>query len=325
MLRIWAIGGHRPPTLSQIRQLHSSVAASAAPSTASTSTVAAKEESAAPVSTKWTPDSIRTGLIARKRGMASMWNDQGVKFPVTVLQLENCQVTANIRTVRRDRTEYHAVQVAASDRPEKTTTRQMLGHFRKAKVPPKRIVREFPVTPDAHVPIGTTLSAIHFVPGQYVDVVANSIGKGFQGGMKRWGFHGLAASHGVSVSHRSSGSTGQHQDPGRIFPGKKMAGHMGNKRITTQNLAVVRVDTSLDLIFVRGAVPGVDNAYVLIRDAKKKIAVGSHNQAKGQYEKVLPKGVDDLPFPAGTTELAKVLPPIIEAPAYRRSPFIPQE
>ncbi|KAH9483922.1 50S ribosomal protein L3 [Psilocybe cubensis] len=275
---------------------------------------------------KWTPNSIRTGLIARKRGMTALWNDQGVRVPVTVLQLENCQVTANIRTVRKDHTVYHAVQVAASDRPAKNTSLQMLGHFRKAKVPPKQIVKEFPVTPDALVPVGTTLSAIHFVPGQFVDVVANSIGKGFQGGMKRWGFHGLAASHGVSISHRSSGSTGQHQDPGRVFPGKKMAGRMGNKRITTQNLPVVRIDTSLNLIFVKGTVPGVDDAQVLIRDAKKKmVALSSHNQAKGLYEKVLPKGVDDLPFPAGTVELAKTMPSIVESPSYRRSPFLPLE
>ncbi|KAG6917948.1 hypothetical protein DXG01_017132 [Tephrocybe rancida] len=315
-LRLWAL-----PRAPLARQLHTTGIAKATP-VAGTS--AAKPTEPAPA--KWTPNSIRTGLIARKRGMAVLWNDQGVRMPVTVLQLENCQVTANIRTVRRDHSEYHAVQVAASDRPAKTTTRQMLGHFRKAKVPPKRIVKEFPVTPDAHIPVGTTLSACHFVPGQFVDVVANSIGKGFQGGMKRWGFHGLAASHGVSVSHRSSGSAGNCQDPGRIWPGKKMAGHMGNKRITTQNLAVVRVDSALDLIFVRGNVPGVDDAQVLIRDAKKKMtALSAHNQAKGLYEKVLPKGVDDLPFPAGTAELAKALPAIVEAPAYRRSPFTPLE
>ncbi|KAF8636702.1 hypothetical protein AX17_003506 [Amanita inopinata Kibby_2008] len=295
------------------------------------STVAPKASQPAPPNIpKWSPNSIRTGVIARKRGMAALWNDQGVRIPVTVLQLENCQVTANIRTVRRNHTEYHAVQVAASDRSAKTCTRQMLGHFRKAGIPPKRIVKEFLVTPDAHVPVGkymrSTISAIHFVPGQFVDVVANSIGKGFQGGMKRWGYHGLAASHGVSVSHRSSGSTGQHQDPGRIWPGKKMAGRMGNKRVTVQNLPVLRVDSRLDLIFVKGAVPGADDAHVLIRDAKKKlVSLGQANQAKGLYEKVLPKGVDDLPFPAGTAELAKTLPLVIEAPAYRRSPFIPPE
>ncbi|KAJ7581223.1 translation protein [Mycena floridula] len=276
--------------------------------------------------TKWTPNSIRTGVIARKRGMTSLWTDQGVKIPVTILQLENCQVTANIKTIRKDLTEYHAVQVAASDRPEKTTTRQMLGHFRKAKVPPKRIVKEFPITPDAHVPVGTTLSAIHFVPGQFVDVIGKSIGKGFQGGMKRWGFKGLRASHGVSVSHRSSGSTGNHQDPGRVYPGKKMSGRMGGTQVTKQNLAVIRIDTNLDLVYLRGSVPGVDDAQVMVRDAKKKMtALSMHNQAKGLYEKVLPTGVDDLPFPAGTAELAQTLPSVIETPTYRRSPFIPRE
>ncbi|KAF8163386.1 translation protein [Crassisporium funariophilum] len=322
MFGLAVVAKPRHLTAFQVRHLHSSIAvcsSAAAPSSTSSTTPSPT------TSPKWSPDSIRTGLIARKRGMTAIWNDQGVRVPVTVLQLENCQVTANIKTARRDHTFYHAVQVAASDRSVKSTTRQMLGHFEKANVPPKRIVKEFPVTPDAHVPVGTTLSAIHFVPGQFVDVVANSIGKGYQGGMKRWGFHGLAASHGVSVSHRSSGSTGQHQDPGRVFPGKKMAGHMGNKRITTQSLAVVRVDTALDLIFIKGAVPGFDDAQVLIYDAKKVRAVGAHNSAKGLYEKVLPKGVDDLPFPAGTAELAKTLPPIIEAPSYRRSPFIPQE
>jgi len=276
---------------------------------------------------KWNPKSIRTGVIARKRGMTSMWDEHGARLPVTVLQLENCQVTANITTLRKDKSEYHAVQVAASDRPPKTTTRQMLGHFKKAGVPPKRIVKEFPITPDAHVPVGTTLSAAHFVPGQFVDVVANSIGKGFQGVMKRWNFKGLRASHGVSVSHRSAGATGAHQDPGRIWPGKKMAGRMGGKRITTLNLHVVRIDNTLNLVFVRGCVPGSDDAHVLIRDAKKRmVASAQHNQAKGLYEKVLPKGVLDLPFPAGTEELAKTLPPIVVAPSQRTtSPFIPRE
>ncbi|KAL0946620.1 hypothetical protein HGRIS_012816 [Hohenbuehelia grisea] len=320
MLRLWALAQRPPNCLRYCRAVHSTAAAGAL------QVESAQKPGQAESPPKWTPNSIRTGLIARKRGMTALWNDQGVRLPVTVLQLENCQVTANIRTVRRNHTEYHAVQLAASDRPAKTTTKQMHGHFRKAGVPPKRIVKEFPITPDAHVPVGTTLSAIHFVPGQYVDVIADSIGKGFQGGMKRWGFKGLRASHGVSISHRSSGSTGGHQDPGRVWPGKKMAGRMGGGRITTQNLAVVRVDTGLNLIFVRGNVPGIDNAHVLVRDAKKKMtALSSANQAKGLYEKVLPKGVDDLPFPAGTVELAQTLPTIIEAPAYRRSPFIPPE
>ncbi|KAJ7774950.1 translation protein [Mycena metata] len=317
MLRLWALA-ERPPLAASVRRIHSS-----SKSLASQEAGPSKTPAAPP---KWTPNSIRTGVIARKRGMTSLWTDQGARIPVTVLQLENCQVTANIKTIRRNHTEYHAVQVGASDRPAKTESNQMLGHFNKARVPPKRIVREFAITPDAHIPVGTTLSAAHFVPGQFVDVVANGIGKGFAGGMKRWGFHGLAASHGVSISHRSSGSTGQHQDPGRVFPGKKMAGRLGGKRITTQNLAVVRVDTTLDLVFVRGAVPGFDDAHVLISDAKKRmISLSTHNQAKGLYEKVLPTGVDDLPFPAGTKQLAKTLPSIIVSPAYRRSPFIPQE
>ncbi|KAN0140846.1 Translation protein, beta-barrel-containing domain containing protein [Lactarius tabidus] len=313
MFRVWTLA--QRPSLYTCRAIHQSAAANAV-AESSTSNVA-----------KWNPKSIRTGVIARKRGMTSMWDEHGARLPVTVLQLENCQVTANITTLRKDKSEYHAVQVAASDRPLKTTTRQMLGHFKKAGVPPKRIVKEFPITPDAHIPIGTTLSAAHFVPGQFVDVVANSIGKGFQGVMKRWNFKGLRASHGVSVSHRSAGATGAHQDPGRIWPGKKMAGRMGGKRITTQNLHVVRIDNTLDLVFVRGCVPGSDDAHVLIRDAKKRmVASAQHNQAKGLYEKVLPKGVLDLPFPAGTEELAKSLPPIVIAPSQRTtSPFIPRE
>ncbi|KAE9409593.1 translation protein [Gymnopus androsaceus JB14] len=319
MLRLWTLK-QKPTQNSFLKCLHSSSSAGASAVAASTSDAT----ETLPL-TKWSPNSIRTGLIARKRGMTALWNDQGARTPVTVLQLENCQVTANVVTVRQDKSEYHAVQVGATDKPYKTTTRQMQGHFRKANVTPKRIVKEFPVTPDAHVPVGTTFSAIHFVPGQYVDVIAKSLGKGFQGGMKRWNFKGLRASHGVSVSHRSAGATGAHQDPGRIWPGKKMAARMGGERITTQNLAVVRVDSALNLIYLRGAVPGIDDAQVMVRDAKKVVAVGQHNQAKGLYEKVLPKGVDDLPFPAGTTEMAKTLPSIIDAPAYRRSPFVPQE
>ncbi|KAI9459482.1 mitochondrial 50S ribosomal protein L3 [Lactarius psammicola] len=289
MFRVWTLA--RRPPLSTCRAIHQSAVTNAVPES-STSNVA-----------KWTPKSIRTGVIARKRGMTSMWDEHGARCPS-----HSSSITANVTTVRKDNSEYHAVQVAASDRPPKTTTRQMIGHFKKAGVPPKRIVREFPVTADAHVPVG-------------------AIGKGFQGVMKRWNFKGLRASHGVSVSHRSGGATGGHQDPGRIWPGKKMAGRMGGKRITTQNLHVVRIDNTLNLVFVRGCVPGVDDAHVLIRDAKKKmVASAQHNQAKGLYEKVLPKNVLDLPFPAGTEELAKTLPPIVVAPSQRTtSPFIPRE
>jgi large subunit ribosomal protein L3 len=194
--------------------------------------------------------------------------------------------------------------------------------------------------------LGATLSSLHFVPGQYVDVIANSyvclifssnpnnlpsltrIGKGFQGVMKRWNFSGQGASHGVSISHRSPGSTGQHQDPGRVFPGKKMAGRLGGERTTVQNLEVVRIDTALDLIFVRGAVPGVDDAFVMVRDAKKRAAIGKHRWEKGigmEVEgKILPKGVAELPFPAGTKEMAQVegMPQIVQAKTKRvNDPF----
>ncbi|KAI0748607.1 mitochondrial 50S ribosomal protein L3 [Daedaleopsis nitida] len=315
MLRLWSFGTRS--ALPRCRPFSFSAVTNAT----------AEAESSSAAASKWTPTSVRTGLIARKRGMMVMWDNQGVRFPVTVLQLENCQVTANIRTVREDQSEYHAVQVAASDKAEKNTSKQMMGHFKRAGVAPKRIVKEFAVTPDAHVPVGTTFSAVHFVPGQFVDVIAKSVGKGFQGTMKRWNFKGLRASHGVSVSHRSAGAIGAHQDPGRVWPGKKMAGRLGGERITTQNLAVVRVDSDLDLIFVRGCVPGVDDAQVMLRDAKKKMTqLAQHNNAKGNFEKVLPRGLVDLPFPAGTKELAKALPPVIVAPSARVSdPFVPRE
>ncbi|KAH7889407.1 translation protein [Phlebopus sp. FC_14] len=314
MPKLWTLAQTSQQVLRQWRQIH-------------TTAVKLADASISTTPSKWTPYSIRSGLVARKRGMTVMWDDNGARVPVTVLQLDNCQVTANIVHVRPDRSEYHAVQVGASDRPARTTTSQMKGHFRKANVAPKYIVKEFLVTPDAHVPVGTTFSAIHFVPGQYVDVIANSIGKGFQGVMKRWNFKGLRASHGVSVSHRSAGATGAHQDPGRIWPGKKMAGRLGGERTTVQNLTVMRVDTTLDLVFVKGAVPGVDDAQVLIRDAKKKlVSLAKAHHAIGEYEKVLPKGVDDLPFPAGTVEMARTLPAVIEAPSKRvTSPFAPRE
>ncbi|EJD42235.1 mitochondrial 50S ribosomal protein L3 [Auricularia subglabra TFB-10046 SS5] len=272
---------------------------------------------------RWRPEALRTGVIARKRGMTAMWDEHGTRFPVTVLQLENCQVTGNVKFVRPDGTEYHAVQVAATDKRAKTVSKQMLGHFRNAGVQPKQIVKEFAVSPDAHLPVGTKLNAIHFVPGQYVDVQAKSVGKGWAGAMKRWGFHGLAASHGVSVSHRSAGSTGQHQDPGRVWPGRKLAGRLGGENATQQHLYVVRVDSALNLVFVRGSVPGVDDAHVFVRDAKKKlVGVARLEKRRGRHSKILPRGVNDLPFPAGTQGLAKQMPPIIVASSNRSNPWV---
>jgi len=256
-----------------------------------------------------------------------MYDPYGSKIPVTVLQVENCEVTANVETPRpAPSLPYYAVQIAASNKSAKRTTKQMLGHFAKAGVKPKRVVKEFPVSPGGLVPIGTELSALHFVPGQFVDVVAKSLGKGFAGTMKRWNFKGLRASHGVSVSHRSAGSTGQHQDPGRVFKGKKMAGRLGGERTTVQNLLVMRIDTGLNLVYVKGAVPGADDAYVLVRDAKKKIHWdGMRKAQKGlSGADTLPGPVQALPFPAGTKAMeASVGAVVVDAPAWGRNPFVP--
>lgn len=221
---------------------------------------------------------MRTGIIARKEGMSRIFDEDGRHIPVTVLKVDNCQVVA-IRTEEKDG--YVALQLGAGDAKVKRTSKSNRAHFAKAKVEPKKKVAEFRVSKENVVDIGAELGANHFVTGQFVDVTGTSIGKGFAGGMKRHNFGGLRASHGVSVSHRSHGSTGQCQDPGRVFKGKKMAGHMGVDRVTTQNLQVVAVDLEENLIIVRGAVPGAKQGWVYIRDAVKK---------------PMPEGV---PFPAG--------------------------
>ncbi len=210
---------------------------------------------------------MRTGLIARKEGMTRIFDTQGKHVPVTVLKIDNCQVIAH-RTEEKDG--YTAVQLGAGDAKIKRTSKANKGHFAIAKVAPKKKVAEFRVPSENLPPIGVALSAKHFVAGQYVDVVGTSIGKGFAGAMKRHNFGGLRASHGVSVSHRSHGSTGQCQEPGKVFKGKKMAGHMGNERVTTQNLEVVAIDEEDNLILVKGAVPGAKSGWVLISDAIKR-------------------------------------------------------
>ncbi|KAG8733302.1 54S ribosomal protein L9, mitochondrial [Ceratobasidium sp. 428] len=280
-----------------------------------------------PVDAQWTPLSQRTGLIARKRGMTAVWDQNGARIPISVLQIENCQVIAAVSTPRKHKPTYHAVQIAASDIPKKAASRSMLGHFSKAGVTPKRIVKEFEVSEDALLPVGTTLSVCHFVPGQAVDVIGTSMGKGYAGTMKRWNFKGLAASHGVSISHRAAGSTGQHQDPGRVFPGKKMAGRLGGERTTVQNLFVHRIDTSLNLIFVKGCIPGPDNGFMFIRDAKKKIvSLARAKLRKGvEPDKILPSGIETLPFPAGNKTLESQLPPVIIADTRGRNPFVPHD
>ena len=220
---------------------------------------------------------MRTGVITRKLGMSRVFGPDGSHVPVTVLRLEGCQVVAR-RTEEKDG--YSAVQLGSSPAKVKNVSKPMRGHFAKAKVEPKRRLVEFRVSEDALLDLGAELSAEHFVVGQFVDVAGTSIGKGFAGAMKRHGFAGLRASHGVSISHRSHGSTGQAQDPGKIFKGKKMAGQMGNERVTTLNLEVVATDADRGLILVKGAVPGPKGGYILVRDAVKR---------------PLPEGV---PFPA---------------------------
>lgn len=210
---------------------------------------------------------MRSGLIVRKVGMTRVFDAEGSHLPVTVLQVDNCQVVA-VRTVEKDG--YTAVQLGVGLAKVKNVTKPMRGHFAKAKVEPKRRLAEFRVGADALIDVGAELSAAHFVPGQFVDVTSNSIGKGFAGVMKRHNFRGLRASHGVSVSHRSHGSTGHRQDPGRVFKGKKMAGHLGDERITTQNLKVISTDVERGLILVQGSVPGAPGGYVLVKDAVKR-------------------------------------------------------
>src|SRR5580658_6659367 len=210
---------------------------------------------------------MRTGLIAQKLGMTRVFTEEGNHVAVTVLKVEQCQVVAQ-RTQERDG--YTALQLGVGAAKVKNVTKPQRGHFAKAKVEPKARLAEFRVSEDALVDVGAEITAAHFVAGQYVDVTGTSIGKGFAGGMKRHNFHGLRATHGVSVSHRSLGSTGQRQDPGKTFKNKKMAGQMGDERVTTLNLKVVQTDVARGLILVEGAVPGAKGGWITVRDAVKK-------------------------------------------------------
>jgi large subunit ribosomal protein L3 len=221
---------------------------------------------------------MRSGVIARKVGMTRVFDDNGLHVPVTVLKLDNVQVVA-VRDKEKDG--YTALQLGAGLAKAKNTTKPMRGHFAKANVLPKSKLAEFRVSADAIIEVGSTLVASHFVPGQKVDVVGTTQGKGFAGAMKRHNFGGLRASHGVSISHRSHGSTGQCQDPGKVFKGKKMAGHMGAVRNTTQNVKVVAVDDEDGIVLLLGAVPGPKNGWVLVSDAVKAARP------------------EDAPFPAG--------------------------
>ena len=210
---------------------------------------------------------MRTGVIAKKMGMMRLFQEDGRHVPVTVLALEGCQVVG-ARNEERDG--YFAVRLGAGTRKAKNVNKPQRGEFAKAQVEPKARVAEFRVDDEnGLLPVGATLTADHFIAGQFVDITGHTQGKGFAGAMKRWGFGGMRASHGVSVSHRAHGSTGQRQDPGKVFKNKKMAGHMGDRQRTQQNLQVVRTDAGRGLIFVRGSVPGAKNGWMLIRDAVK--------------------------------------------------------
>jgi large subunit ribosomal protein L3 len=210
---------------------------------------------------------LRSGVIAKKVGMTRLFLEDGKQVPVTVLQLDKLQVVAQ-RTPEKDG--YTAVQLGAGTAKAKRTTQAMRGHFAAAKVEPKRKIAEFRVAPEAMINVGEEITADHYFEGQFVDVSGTSIGKGFAGAMKRHNFGGLRATHGVSISHRSHGSTGQCQDPGKVFKGKKMAGHMGAVRVTTQNLQVVKTDADRGLIMIKGAVPGSKGGWVTVKDAVKK-------------------------------------------------------
>ncbi|WP_026782424.1 50S ribosomal protein L3 [Pleomorphomonas koreensis] len=227
---------------------------------------------------------MRSGVIAQKVGMTRVYNDAGEHVPVTVLKLENCQVVAH-RT--EEKNGYTALQLGAGTVKVKNVSKALRGHFAVAQVEPKREVAEFRVSPENLIEVGAELTADHFVAGQFVDVTGTSIGKGFAGAMKRWNFHGGRATHGNSVSHRVLGSTGQRQDPGKVFKNKKMPGHLGDERVTTQNLKIVRTDADRGLILVEGAVPGAKGGWILVRDAvKKKLPEGV--PTPGKFRKAAP-------------------------------------
>ena len=212
---------------------------------------------------------MRSGVIAKKVGMTRIFTDAGEHVPVTVLKVDNCQVVAH-RTMEKNG--YVALQVGVGTAKVKNVSKAERGHFAVAQVEPKQKMAEFRVSDDALIPVGAEITADHFVAGQFVDVTGTTLGKGFAGGMKRWNFGGLRASHGVSISHRSIGGTGGRQDPGKTFKNKKMPGHLGVERVTTQNLRVVQTDVERGLILVEGAVPGHAGGWIFIKDAVKRKA-----------------------------------------------------
>jgi len=237
---------------------------------------------------------MRTGVIAKKLGMTRLFQDDGRHVPVTVLSLEGAQVVSRRE---KDKDGYTAVALGAGSAKVKNVAKPQRGAFGKAEIEPKAIIHEFRVDEDGLLDVGAEISADHYVAGQIVDIQGRTQGKGFAGGMKRWGFGGLRATHGVSVSHRSHGSTGQRQDPGKVFKNKKMAGHMGDKFRTQQNLEIVGTDVERGLIFVKGSVPGSKGGWLFVKDAVK---VARHA---------------DAPFPAGLKQAANTNNAPAETPA----------
>ena len=251
---------------------------------------------------------MRTGVIAKKLGMARFFDEAGTHVPVTVLSLEGCTVVAQ-RT--QDKDGYVALQLGAGAKKPKNTSKAMRGHFAKAEVEPKRELAEFRVSEDMLIDVGAEITADHFLAGQKIDVTGVTVGKGFQGAMKRWNFGGMRATHGVSVSHRAHGSTGQRQDPGKTFKGKKMAGHLGQETVTTLNLTVWRVDVERGLILVKGAVPGTEGDFVKIRDAVKK-AAPKDVPTPGAFRKA---GEEPQTSVVGAPAAAQEEVPVVEAAA----------
>jgi large subunit ribosomal protein L3 len=260
---------------------------------------------------------MRTGVIAKKVGMTRLFQEDGRHVPVTVLALEDCQVVSH-RTADTDG--YFAVQLGAGEAKQKNVAKPQREHFAKAGVGLKKRVAEFRVDNEAGlVPVGSLISAEHFIAGQMVDVTGHTQGKGFAGAMKRWGFSGLRATHGVSLSHRSHGSTGQRQDPGKVFKGKKMAGHMGDRQRTQMNLEVVRTDADRGLLFIKGSVPGSKNGWLLVRDAVKLPMPADVPFPGAVIEKIVPQDEDaaaETPVDAVAIETAAATPaPEASAPA----------
>jgi large subunit ribosomal protein L3 len=265
---------------------------------------------------------MRTGVIAKKMGMMRLFNEDGRHVPVTVLALEGCQVVG-ARNEERDG--YYAVRLGAGARKAKNVNKPQRGEFAKAQVEPKARVAEFRVdNADGLLPVGATVSADHFIDGQLVDITGHTQGKGFAGAMKRWGFGGMRASHGVSITHRAHGSTGQRQDPGKVFKNKKMAGHMGDRQRTQQNLEIVRTDVARGLIFVKGSVPGAKNGWLLVRDAVKVPtpeaapfpgSLKNDNEAPVAEEVIINTEVEVADTPAVEAEAPSIEVPAEAAPA----------